>query len=366
MKKWGIGIVSVLFVAAATAGAQAEVGVTAAEIVIGQSAALDGPAKELGLGMQAGMKICFDAVNEQGGVNGRKIRLVSYDDGYEPARCAENTKKLVQEAFVLAGYVGTPTSVEAVPIAEENKVPFIGAFTGAEFLSNPIKKYVFNVRGSYYDETEGLVVHLIGDRQIMSIACFYQNDAYGQAGLQGVQRALDRRGLSLVAEGTYERNTTNVAEGLAKINAANPEAVIMIGAYAPCAEFIKQAKSGGMDKVLFCNISFVGSEALRSALGSAGDGVFISQVVPFPWDTSVGLVREYGAVLAKYAPDRKEDFITLEGYMVGRFLVEAIKACGADLSREKMVSTIESVRRFSLGGVGLTFSETDHQGMDRI
>lgn len=345
----------------------AEVGVSENEILIGQAAALDGPAKALGQGMKAGLDAYFSYINDQGGVDGRKIRLVSYDDGYEPERCIEQTRKLIGEGvFALIGYVGTPTSKAAVPIIEEEKVPYIGPFTGAEFLRNPVKPMVVNVRGSYFMETEALVKHLVDQLGLKSIACFYQNDSYGQAGLAGVKKALEKRGMNMAAEGTYERNTLAVKGGLGRIKAASPEAIIMVGAYAPCAEFIKLAKQIGMNDVKYCNISFVGSAALKDALGTAGEGVIISQVVPFPWDQSIALVREYQTILAKYAPKQLPGFVSLEGFMVAKFFAQAIKVCGANVTRNGLISAIENTGTFDLGGVALTFGSSDHQGMDKI
>lgn len=345
----------------------AETGVTTNEIKVGQVAALEGPTKALGQGMRAGMYAYFAYTNDKGGVNGRKINLVSYDDGYEPEKCIEQTRKLLGEGvFSLIGYVGTPTAKAAVPIAEEQKVPFIGPFTGAEFLRNPVKHYVINVRGSYFDETEGLVKHLTEDLGIKNIACFYQNDAYGQAGLDGVKKALDKRSMSLAAEGTYERNTVAVKGGLARINTVSPEAVIMIGAYTPCAEFIKLAKQIGMTNVKFCNISFVGSDALRSALGADGEGVIISQVVPFPWDMSNPLVADYHKLLKQYSPQQTPGFVSLEGFMVAKFFVKALEACGPTVTREGFISIVENKGTFDLDGVTLTFGPADHQGRDMI
>lgn len=345
----------------------AEVGVSEGEIVAGQAAALEGPTKSLGTGMKNGMDAYFSYINDQGGVNGRKIRLISYDDGYEPDKCVEQTRKLISDGvFTFIGYVGTPTSKAAVPIAEEQKIPFIGPFTGAEFLRNPVKHYVLNVRGSYFDETEGLVRHLVEDLGIKKIACFYQDDSYGRAGLDGTVKALEKRGMKLVEEGTYERNTLAVKGGLMRIKRVEPEAIIMIGAYAPCAEFIKLAKQVGMTNVKFCNVSFVGSDALREALGPDGEGVIISQVVPFPWDMSVPVVKEYHDLLAKYASQQKPGFVSLEGFLAAKFFVEAVKACGSDLSREGLISAIESKGQFDLGGIVLSFSSSDHQGIDKI
>ena len=345
----------------------AEVGVSESEITLGQSAALEGPTKALGIGMRAGMHAYFAYINDQGGVNGRKINLISYDDGYEPERCIEQTRRLIDEGvFALIGYVGTPTAKAAVPIAEEAKIPFVGSFTGAEFLRNPVKHYVINVRGSYFDETEALVKYLTEKRGKSKIACFYQNDSYGQAGLAGVKKALDKRGMAMAGEGTYERNTLAVKGGVARIKTAGADAVIMIGAYAPCAEFIKVAKQVGMTDTTFCNISFVGSDALREALGPDGEGVIISQVVPFPGDKSLSLVAEYHKLLAQYAPQQKPGFVSLEGFMVAKLFVEMAKAGGSDLTREGLIGTLEKQGKFDLDGVTLKFGSNDHQGMDTI
>lgn len=215
-------------------------------------------------------------------------------------------------------------------------------------------------------ETEALVKHLVDQLGLKSIACFYQNDSYGQAGLAGVKKALEKRGMNMAAEGTYERNTLAVKGGLGRIKAASPEAIIMVGAYAPCAEFIKLAKQIGMNDVKYCNISFVGSAALKDALGTAGEGVIISQVVPFPWDQSIALVREYQTILAKYAPKQLPGFVSLEGFMVAKFFAQAIKVCGANVTRNGLISAIENTGTFDLGGVALTFGSSDHQGMDKI
>ncbi len=268
-------------IAAATA-ARAQDGISPSAIVIGQSAAFSGPAAQLGIQMRDGAKLWLDQVNAQGGVNGRRIELKSRDDKYESKLAAENTKKLIEEdrVFLLFAYVGTPTSQASLPIFTEARVPFVAPFTGAELLRAPFNRYIFNVRASYYDETEKIVEHL-ARTGVNKFAVFYQNDAYGQAGLEGVKRALARRNLQVVALGTVERNTTNVAEAVKTINAAQPEATVMISAYTSVAEFVRQMKAAGSISQFF-NVSFVGSKALADALGKDGRGVMISQVVPFP------------------------------------------------------------------------------------
>ncbi len=348
--------------------AQAEDGITENEIILGQSCALSGPAQALGTGMRAGLNAYFTKTNEAGGVHGRKIKLISLDDGYEPYKAIKNTRKLMQEnkVFMLIGEVGTPTSKAVVPMAEKAKIPFFGPFTGAEFLRNPFKKYVINVRASYYQEMEKLVQYVVGHLGKTKIACFYQNDGYGQAGLDGINIALTKRSLKLVSSATYERNTVAVKSGLLKIKKSNPEAVIMVGAYKPCAEFIKLAKKIGMKDVLFCNISFVGTEALRKELGDAGEGSIISQVVTFPWDTEVPLIEEYIAAMEKYQPSEKIGFVSLEGYMVGKLFSMAASSVTGELTRENLINTIESKSTFDLGGVHMKFGPDDHQGIDEV
>ncbi len=271
--------------------AHAEDGVTADKIVLGQVAALDGPAASLGAGMRDGLLAAFDAANKAGGVKGRKIELISADDGYEPAKSAVAAHKLIETDKVLAlvGAVGTPTSAVIQPIAAEAGVPFIGAFTGAEFLRDPAKKGVINVRASYFQETETMVEHLTKDLGATKIAIFYQDDAYGQAGLAGLKQALDKRQMSLAAEGTYERNTIAVKTALLAIRKGTPDAVVMIGAYKPTAEFIRLARQVKF-AATFVSISFVGADALARELGPAGMGVVVTQVVPFPEDPGTPLV----------------------------------------------------------------------------
>lgn len=268
-------------------------GVTPDTILIGQSAALSGPAEELGKEMKSGAEAYFDIINKAGGVNGRKIKIVSLDDGYEPEKAAANTRKLITEDKVLAlfGYVGTPTSNAALPIFTEAKVPFIGAFTGAQSLREPFNRYIFNVRASYFDETEQIVGHLV-QQGINRIAVFYQNDAYGKAGLAGVERAMKARKLEIAATATVERNTTDVAAAVSTLAKSKTDAVIMISAYKSCAAFIKAMKAaGGFQQ--YWNVSFVGSKALSNALGDEGRGVQISQVVPFPWADVSQIVHNY-------------------------------------------------------------------------
>ena len=347
--------------------AHAEPGVFSDRILFGQSAAFDGPARALGIGMREGILAAFQEVNAVGGIRGRRLELVSRDDGYEPDRAISNTKKLIDQdrVFALIGEVGTPTSKAAQPIATAAGVPFIGPFTGAEFLRNPYKRTVVNVRASYFQETEAMVRHLTKDLGITRIAILYQDDSYGRAGLAGVERALTRRGMALVAEGTYMRNTTAVKRAVLSIRKSSPEAVIMIGAYKPCAEFIKVAKSIGVT-ARFLNVSFVGSKALANELGAAGEGVVVTQVVPFPESIDIPIVARYQKALKAYNPVAEAGFVSLEGYMVGRLVIQSLEGMDDPVTREALLSRIADNATFDLGGVTLSYGPGDNQGMDQV
>ncbi len=346
--------------------ALAENGVFPDKIVFGQVAALEGPAKALGQGMREGILAAFGEVNRTGGINGRKLELKSLDDGYEPEKTIEPTKKLIDEekVFALVGAVGTPTSKAAQPIATEAKVPFIGPFTGAEFLRNPYNRYVVNVRGSYYQETEAWVEHLTKDLGVSKIAILYQDDVFGLAGLEGVKIALAKRNMSLVASGAFKRNTTAVKSALLDIMKGEPQAVVTVGPYKPIAEFVKVARQQKFDPT-FVAISFVGSDALARELGGAGAGVVVSQVVPFPWDTSIPVVASYQAAMQAMNADSKPGFVSLEGYLAGRLVAEALKRMPEAPTREAFLDAVAK-GGFDFGGVKLNYAANKNQGMDEV
>ena len=358
----GFGPISLMNVAA-----HAEPGVFDDRILFGQSAAFEGPAAALGLGMREGILASFNEANAAGGVNGRRLELVSYDDGYEPEKAIVNTKRLINEngVFALVGEVGTPTSNAAQPIATEAGVPFIGPFTGAAFLRNPSLGNVINIRGSYDQETEAWIEHLTTDLGVSRIAILYQDDTFGRAGLSGVSKAMEKRGMKLVAEGTFERNTTAVKTALLTIRKAGPEAVVMVGPYKPCAEFIKLARRLKLDAI-FVNISFVGANALAKELGEDGKGVVVTQVVPFPGDMSIPLVAKYQKALKAANADAQIGFVSLEGYIVGRLVIEALRKVKGPVTRAGLLSTIKEVGTFDLGGITLSYGPNDNQGMDQV
>ena len=357
---------AVCLATAFTLPTQASPGVSDTAIVIGQSSALSGPAAELGTEMRQGILAHFAEVNAAGGVHGRSLELVSLDDGYEPDRAAANTRALIHDhgVFALLGYVGTPTSQASVPVFTEAEVPFIGAFTGAELLRDPFNRFIFNVRASYYQETEKIVDHLV-TTGVTRIAVFHQNDSYGQAGLTGVQRAMERRGLPIVATATVERNSTDVSEAVRILREAEPAAIVQISAYASCAALIKEMRSAMEAPPQFFNVSFVGSRPLAEALGDDGHGVMISQVVPFPFARVDPVVREYRAAMAAAGHD-VPSFTSMEGYLVAKVLVEGLHRAGPGLDREGLITALQSIRNHDFGGFRVNFEEGNHNGSDFV
>jgi branched-chain amino acid transport system substrate-binding protein len=352
---------------------QAAPGVTDQEIVLGSSLALQGHASYLGIQTLRGYTCYIKYINEMGGVHGRTIRVVAYDDSYDPPICLANTQRLIVEdqVFALFSYVGTPTTVKILPLVEDAKIPLLGMFSGANALREPLNHYVINVRPSYYQETEAAIGHLVKDLQINKIAVFYQYDAFGFDGLTGMELALKKYGLAPVARGSYIRGTLDVEEGLSKIVASGAEAVVMIGTYEPCAKFIWLARSQGFNPV-FYTVSFVGAEELARRLESLRDiTVIMSQVVP-PVDGPesselLGSASEYLALLNRYFPEDRPNSVGLEGYVNARVLVEGLYRAGRDLTREGFIAAIESIRDFPmLPNTTLSFAPDDHKGLDQV
>jgi ABC-type branched-subunit amino acid transport system substrate-binding protein len=353
-------LIAALALAAAPVAAQ-QPGVTADKILLGQAAVFTGPAAQLGIQMRNGIKSYFDFVNEKGGVHGRKLELIAEDDKYEPASATTASQALIDKhkVFALLGYVGTPTGVAHLKVTTAAKVPLVGMFTGAEALRAPMNRYVFHVRASYYDETEKMVEQVVSTGG-KKIAVFYQADPYGEAGRMGTEIALKKRNMQIHSTGTVERNTVAVEKAVQAIHASQPDAVVMVGAYAACAEFIKQMKKAG-SAATFYNVSFVGSAALANALGKDGLGVAISQVVPFPWGTGVPVVKEYQQ-LAKKAGFADYNFSAIEGFLTAKVMVEGLRRAGKNLTREGFVDAMEKMSDVDLGGFFVSYSPTNHTG----
>ena len=330
-------------------------------IVIGQSAALTGPAAQLGIQFQHGAKLAFDRANARGGVNGRNIEWRTLDDGYEPARCQANTQALLNEdVLALFGYIGTPTSLAALPLATAAKTPFIAPFTGAQALRDPFNRYAFHLRASYYDET-ARIVNQVTQVGMKRVAVFHQNDSYGQAGLDGVTRALKALQLEAVATGTVERNAIDVAAALARILPSKPEAVVQISAYKSCAAFVRAARKAGYGGQ-FYNVSFVGTQALADELGPEARGVVISQVMPYPFAPLSALTNEFLAAASAAPTKVQPNYSSIEGYVAGRVLLEGLRRAGAAITREALIAGLESMQNFDLGGFVVDFGPRKHVG----
>jgi branched-chain amino acid transport system substrate-binding protein len=364
----GLWVVSCMVVLATVASADSE------EIRVGLSAAMSGPAKSLGRKMRLGIEIYFERINAAGGIDGRNLSLIALDDGYIPEVAARNMHRLIDEENVVAvlGNVGTPTAAVTVPIANEKRTLLFGAFTGAGLLrKSPPDRYVINYRASYEQETEAMIGRLLeaGVRPYQ-IAFFSQRDSYGDAGYQGALQALRDQGYNdpeRLPHGRYERNTVEIDDGLMTILSSPiaPRAIIMIGAYAPCAKFIRIARRA-LPSTLFLNVSFVGSMALKEALGPHGEGVIVSQVVP-PFAQKLPITSAYNTDLAKFAPNVNPSFVSLEGYIVARIFVEGLRKARRPLTRESVVDGILALDGLDIGlDAPIHFGPKQHQASDSV
>ena len=317
--------------------------------------------------MRLGIEAAFAEVNRSGGVFGRQLSLLSLDDTYEPEAAATNTQNLIREGiFALIGEVGTPTSRSATPVAAESGVPFVAPFTGAAFLRAKEWDNIVNLRASYNQETEEMVERLTTDLGIERIAVLYQDDSFGRAGYSGALAALERRGMKPVAVGLYPRNTTAVKTALLDLSLGRPEAVIMVGAYDPIGEFILWARETKLVEGEFITISFVGSNALAEKLGPEGKGVYVTQVVPFPIDTSVPVVVSYLQALREFDLDAEPGFVSLEGYLAGRLAIAGLERCGQELSRTCFLDALLQGDDFEIDEFPFVFAGGDNQGSDTV
>ena len=355
--------------AEATTGASSDPvdrGVFDDRIIFGQSAAFSGPAQNLGNDMRLGIQAAFHETNEAGGVHGRRLELETLDDGYESDAAFSNTQTLLYErkVFALIGAVGTPTSRSAFLSASSAGAPFLAPFTGAEFLRDPELDNVLNLRASYYQETEEMVERLTSDLGLTRVAVFYQNDSFGQAGLAGAVQALQRRDLEPAGSGYYERNTGAITAAVFHLVDADPEAIIMVGAYAPVAKTILAVRE--QINPVFIAISFVGSKALAEELGPDGAGIYVTQVVPSPDDASIAVVGKYQAALAAYDAEATPSFVSLEGYLAGRMAIAGLDGCGRELTHDCFLNAIRNGQSFDLDGFPLQYGPEDNQGSDAV
>ena len=357
--------VALLALSLAAPGSFAADGLTATEVKLGMVNVQSGPAAGLGKGMRSGAEAWFKTVNAKGGVHGRQITMVVGDDGYEPERAIDETLKMIeqQKVFSLFGFVGTPTANAVLPIVKEMDVPLVGAFTGAMSLRQPVTRQVFNVRASYDDEAEMLVAHFLS-KGAKSVAVFYQDDGFGTAVLSGTEKALKKRSMVVSAKGTFQRNTLAVKTGLAAMLEAKPDAVVMVGPYAPLAAFIKEARIAGLKSQL-ATVSFVGTDNLVKEVGKDGDGVLISQVVPFPEDNDLPIQRECRAALAANGGE-KLGFVNFEGCITAKVMVAALERAGKQPGRDQLVAALHGMKDVDMGGVLVGFNDGNHQALSDV
>ena len=341
-------------------------GVAEDEVLFGQSAVLSGPSQYLGTSMRLGIETAFHEANQKGGVHGRYLSLESMDDSYETEYAVHATTHLIEktQVFALIGAVGTPTSWGALPIAQADGVPFIAPFTGAEFLRDPSLNNVINLRASYYQESERIIDHLTSEDGINRIGVFYQNDSFGAAGLQGVRRALEQRGMEIFDTWQYERNAGGVDDAASEIIAAKPDAVVMFGTPEAVANLVKLVRKEADPR--FATVSFAGGKTLANKLGENRKDIHVTQVVPFYDDIQLPVVASYNAALRAYNPSASPDFVSLEGYLAGRLAISLLDACGPDLTRGCFIEPALSHNEIDLDGLILEYGVGDNQGLDQV
>ncbi|MDI4635798.1 ABC transporter substrate-binding protein [Pelomonas sp. V22] len=329
---------------------------SAAEIRVGSSAALSGQAAGLGLRFHAGAAAYFAQLNHQGGIGGARVVVDLLDDAYESDRADTNSRKLVEDERVLAlfGYVGTPTSNMALPYVRRWKIPFVGAYTGAEMLREPYNPLVFNVRASYKEEAQQLAVAMKA-AGVRTLNVFYQADLFGRAGLEAMRAAAAAAGIRILTTATVKRNTAAVDAEAASLTQSTPaDAIYLVSTYATTAAFVRSARAKGFGG-RFYTLSFAGLEQLRQALGKAQfKGLTIAQVVPDAEDRSLPIVAEYQQAM-RDAGDRHFDSISLEGYLAARVLAEGLRRARHPLSRESLEQGLEAIGSLDLGGYRVHF-----------
>lgn len=358
-----------LLAASSPAHAQSVPGVRENEILIGSCSALEGPSHFLGTETVTGAKAYLNMINDAGGVDGRKLKLIAYDDSYDPAKTQACFNRLMeQKVFALGFFVGTPTAVKYVPMAESNRIPLVGLFTGAQTLYAPLRQWVINVRASYFDETREQVEGLWGTLGYKKIGVIYPEDAFGTAVLEGVKAALKTHGAEPIATAAYQRQTAQVGGAIDTVRAANPEAVVLVGPSNTVAPILKQSHAKGW-KPLFLTVSFVGTDELILEAGADAEGMIITQVVPPYYLTDLKTVALYRRTLGKYFPSAQPNFVSLEGFIDAMVLVEGLKRAGKDLTRAGLIRAIESIHEFDMGlgpQLKLDYSAKDHKGFDHV
>ncbi|MEJ6586247.1 MAG: ABC transporter substrate-binding protein [Synechococcus sp. ArSW.bin.68] len=336
-------------------------------ILLGQSLPLSGPSAQIGKKYQAGAQAWFNEVNRKGGINGKKIRLISLDDQYEPELTISNTKTLLEEPNLLAlfGYVGTPTTKEILPLIEERKVPLIAPLTGASILRDEKLKMVVNLRASYQMEIDKIVDSLVRNAR-QKIAIVYQDDAFGKDGLRSSELALKKHGLKPIAIATVQRNSAQIRSALQVLTTSRPNAIIIISTYVSSAALSKELLQRDI-KAQIMNVSFVGTRALEQSLPvGLANGIGVSQVVPFPWDRWIPVVADYQRLMRVNNSSARFGFTSLEGFIAARLITEGIKKVQGPLTKGSLITSLKSIKKVDIGGFQLDLSSNKKQASDYV
>lgn len=358
-----------LAAAPAQALANEKTGVTDKQILIGSCSALEGPVASLGKALTSGAKVYLSYINDQGGVYGRKLKLVCYDDSYDPDKAIKCFNCLQKDkVFVGAFFVGAPPATKYVPMAEESKFPIVGLFTGVPFLHEPFRPHIISVRNEYKEEAKLQVKHLWKDLGIKKIGVIYQDDACGVATLDGAKDAIQSFGGNIVAQGSFKRGSLDVQNAVDMVKKAGAEAVIMDGGYSSIVQVVKNSHAGGWHPLFVC-VSFVAAEPYIKEAGADAEGTVITQVVPSYDETQLKTVALYRRLLPKYAPGVSPSFANFEGFVDAVVLVEGLKRAGHDLTRSKLISGIESMSDTDIGlgpDFKLHYGPHRHKGFDGL
>lgn len=331
------------------------------EIIFSSSLPKTGIMKQWGKSVENGVLAYFTYVNQNNLLGDKHLRYLSYDDKYEPALTLENMEKLIHHhnTFGFLGFVGTPTIKNILPLLEESKIPFIAPFTGAEFLRQNHLENIINIRSSYKDEIEKLVDYLYHKKNLNKFAVFYQNDDYGEEGYISLIKALDKRNLSLIAEGTYKRNTLSLSHAFDEIKEVKPEVIMLVGAYKANALFIQKAKQHpNLKDTIFCVISFGDANAMVKELHGLTENIIFSQVVPSYDNVNIPVIQEYKLLMKRYYPDEPLGFISLESFIAAKTVVEAIKKVDGQLTRQKFIEAIKHLPKDFLEGIHSEFKDS--------
>ncbi len=327
------------------------------DIILGSSLPLSGINKDLGNEIIEGANSYFSHINARGGVNGKHIKYIYYDDKYEPQNTLTNIHKLLNDdkVFALFGFAGTPTAKQVLPLVIDSGIPFIAPYTGASFLRNLNTPNIVNFRSSYTQEIEAIVDYLYRKKGLTKFAIFYQNDDYGEEGYISLVEALQKRNLRLMGEGTYKRNTLSIGHGLNEIKATTPEVVIIVGAYKPSARFIQKARDCCLKDVIFAPISFVHSDALVRELDGNGTNILFSQTVPSFNDTALAVADEYLNLLKFYYPSAQPTHVSFESFLAAKSVVEALKKVQGPLNGQKFLYNLKELDKSILGEIPIKY-----------